>query len=210
MKALRWLTCALAVTGASTVSSSMAAAGQAPAVRVESQVVSGVARFSLWYQDPSQAWANSYNQAGGWMVVVYMAPSQGPAGLEYQADGTQLYDGTLPVYRLEGVNLFTYQPPSEATPTATRAPLHFGSSQLTLDVPVSALGGSVIGMTYQVQMYSLVPVDPMVSELQAGASYSGTLGDGSTIMTNDHNKFTPTAPTSVAQSSWGSLKTRYR
>ena len=210
VNAVRWfVVLALLIVVSTGVSSSSAASGSPAAGRVESKITGDVARFSIWFEDPSGAWESTFNQPWGWMAVVFVAPGRGSAArYQYQIDGCQAYDGSLPVFRFEHPDLFVYSPPEEVTPITGQASVRFWDNRFTVDVPVSALGGDAKGLRYQVQLYSVLPVDPLLAMLQPGAAYPGTVDDNSPTVA--HFGSQPRRSPTEAPETWGSLRLRYR
>jgi len=234
MKLIPTVACSLLMCAAGATTHPAMAADNTPSVRwVQARIEHDIARFAVQFARPSNAWAGRYDQPRGWTTELLMVPSAGPAGLEYQVDGALLHGGALPVFRFENAEPFVLQCPDGLTPRVGAAQAKFALTGLDVALPFTGVQDNGRGAAYELQVYSLVPVDStelvVVVRFDLVARFRGTLGNGhfmnAQAMLPTPSATTPprTAVMSIASlraatappgktgaTSWGVIKDHYR
>jgi len=201
-----------------------AGGGTPPVSEVQAKLAREAARFAMLYADPSTAWREHFNQPNGWTVALLVVPDTTSMGPQYEVDGAELAGDGVPVYRFDHVRPFVLQPPDATTPMVGQAHVKFGLPYLSVDLPVSSLTDTTRAQHYELQLFTLVPVDTtdqtVVVRFDLVARFRGVIKNGSLTFASEVLPDPPPttavirtmqlAATPAAPMSWGALKALYR
>lgn len=209
MKSRRLVLCALLAACAALSANVRPASAAVPAIgKAQGMLAGGDLVVTLWYADPAQAQSLAYapDQEGGWGCQLYLPGASG----DLEVDGIQAKDGEAPVLSLQqdlGAGLILGH-------LLGNAKLDLRPYGLVVHVPAAWLHDRVGSQVYKLQLFTMRRLGPEYNNVLRAeyvTEYNGTLAaPGNRTGRADALAARDDAAPSLAGTTWGSLKARYR